>query len=230
MSNSTCRSLLDPSRPLAVRISWPTLATILLVGTPGVILLAAFRPTSAKTNAQGTESPSVARPEEAPAAAAKTKPDAGPNKVTPVAADKQAATTAGPVLTMRGTAFLPNGSVAKDVVLEQSPGTDSSDVMSATMTEGQFEIRTTGTKIFPANTAAVLIRTPDWNFQALLKMETRTLRSQCAAPKRVTLAPANVIQVKVTDNTQPVADCPVQVDAGGFTSIWASRARMASPN
>jgi len=216
------RALLDLSRPLTVRVSWPTLAAILLVGIPVVILLAAFRPTSANTNEQGTESPSAARPKEAPAPAAKTKPDTGPRKVTPAAADKQATVTEGPVLTMRGTVLVPNGSVAKDAVLERSPENDSSDVVSATMIEGQFEIRTTGTKIIP-NPAAIVIRTPDWNFQASLKMESRTLRSECAAPKRVTLAPAKVVQVKVTDDKRAVADCHVQVEAGSYKYLGITR-------
>ena len=79
------RALLDLSRPLTVRVSWPTLATILLVGIPVVILLAAFRTTSANTNEQEPESPSAARPKEAPTPAAKAKPDTGPRKVTPAA-------------------------------------------------------------------------------------------------------------------------------------------------
>ena len=87
---------------------------------------------------------------------------------------------------MRGTVLMPNGSVAKDAVLERSPENDSTDVASATMTEGQFEIRTTGTKIIP-NPAAILIRTPDWNFQASLKMESRTLRHESSPLRKESL-------------------------------------------
>ena len=60
------RALLDLSKPLAVRVSWPALATILLVGVPVVSLLAAFSPTSVDANEQGTASPLAARPEEVP--------------------------------------------------------------------------------------------------------------------------------------------------------------------
>ena len=88
------------------------------------------------------------------------------------------------------------------------------------MTAGQFEIRTAGTNIMPA---AILFRTPDWNFQALLEIESRTLRSECAAPKRVTLAPAKVIKVKVTDGDRAVAACHVQVSASLHKYLGVTR-------
>ncbi len=208
------RALLDLSRPLTVRASRVALATILLVGIPVVILLAAFHPTRANTSEQGTTAPTAARPQEAAVPAAKTKPATGSAKVAPVTADEQA------VLSMKGTVLLPDGSVAKDAVLEQSPDIQPNDVLSATMTAGQFEIRTTGTNVMPA---VILFRTPDWNFQALLEMEGRTLRSECAAPKQITLAPAKVIKVKVTDGGRAVAACHVQVSASLHKYLGVTR-------
>ncbi len=217
------RALLDLSRPLSPRVSWPALATILLVGIPVVILLAAFRPTRANTNEPGTGPPRVDGRQEAPAPSAKAKPDTGPRNLTPGRAEEQATATESPILTMRGTVLLPDGSVAKNAVLERSPENDLSDLVSTTMIDGQFEIRTTGTKIIP-DTAAILIRTPDWSFQASLKMESRTLRSECAAVKRITLAPATVIRISVTDEKRAVADCHVQVEAGLHKYLGITRA------
>ena len=215
------RALLDLSKPLAVRVSWPALATILLVGVPVVSLLAAFSPTSVDANEQGTASPLAARPEESPPPAVRTKPDSEPTiAASALVADKKATVTEGLVLTMRGTVFLPNGSVAEDAVLEQSPEYDGSDVVSATIIEGQFEIRTTGTRINPPG---ILIRSPDWKLQASLNMGSHTLRSECAAPKRVTLVPAKVIQVKVTDGQTAVAGSHVQVEAGSYKYLAITR-------
>ncbi len=217
------RVLLDLTRPLALRVSWPALATILLVGIPVVILLAAFRPTRAHTDEQRTEAPSASQPKDAAVPPEQTKPDGEPKKVTPAGADRQSTTTEGPILMMRGTAFLPDGSVAKNAVLALSPGADWSDIVSATIADGQFEIRTTGTKFDPMSPTAILIRTPDSNFQALLIMNSRTLRSECAAPKGVALAQAKVIRVKVTDDKRAVSDCHVQLDAGCFKYLGQTR-------
>ena len=166
-------------------------------------------------------SPLAARPEECPPPAVRTKPDSEPTiAASALVADKQATVTEGLVLTMRGTVFLPNGSVAEDAVLEQSPEYDGSDVVSATIIEGQFEIRTTGTRINPPG---ILIRSPDWKLQASLNMGSHTLRSECAAPKRVTLVPAKVIQVKVTDGQTAVAGSHVQVEAGSYKYLAITR-------
>ena len=209
------RALLDLSRPLTVRASRSALAAILLVGIPVVILLAALRPTRANTSEQGTTSRAAARPQEPAASPAKAKPVTERAKVAPVAAVEQA------VLSMRGTVFLPDGSVAKEAVLEQSPDNEPGAVLSATITTGQFEIRTTGTNLMPAG---VLFRTPDWSFQALLVIQSRTLRSECAAPKRINLAPARVITVKVTDGDRIVAACHVQVSASLHKYLGITRA------
>ncbi len=207
------RALLDLSRPLTPRISRPALATILLVGMPLVILLAALRPSRANRNEQEAASPRVARARETTAPVAKKKSAGEPEQLTPAAIDEQG------FLTMRGRVFLPDGSVAQDAVLEQSPENEASDVR-ATINEGRFEIKTEGTKVNPA---VILFRTPDWNFQGLLEMESRTLRSECAGQKRITLAPAKFIKVKVTDGERAVADCHVQVSAGMYKYLGITR-------
>lgn len=118
-----------------------------------------------------------------------------------------------PVLKLKGTLLMPDGSVAKDVVLEHSEKS-ASDVLSATINQGQFEIKTTGTNL---NNPPILFRTADWNLQALLTIGGHTLRTQCATPQRITLAPTKVIRVKVIDGTKAVAHAHVQVRTGLFT-------------
>ncbi len=199
------RALLDLSRPLTASVSRPARAAILLVGIPALVLLGAFRPTRAHTNEQRTASPAVAELKQTPAAESTAKLSGEPTHIAPAAADQKT------ILTMTGTVFLPDGSVATDAVLERSPDDEPDDVVSVKMIEGEFEIRSAGTRLMPAS---ILFRTPDWSAQAFLEMESRTLRSECAAPKRITLAQAKLIRVKVTDGKRAVADCHVQVSSG----------------
>jgi beta-lactamase regulating signal transducer with metallopeptidase domain len=198
--------LLDLSEPLTARASWPSLATIALVATAACVLLAAIRLTPARANEKQTTARSGAlRIDNSPA-----KVPAELEKAAEAVTEKQATVADGPVLTLRGAVFLPDGSVAKDAILERSPDDGSGDLLSAQMTEGHFAIKTTGTSDEPTT---VLIRTSDSNFQAFLQVEARALRSECSIAARVTLAPARVIQVKVNDGKRSVANAHVQVDA-----------------
>ncbi len=199
-------SLLDLSTPLTARASRSSLAAIALVGAAAVVLLAAIRLTPANANEKQTKARSGAVRPNRPAA----KVTAEPEPAQDAASEKQAIVTGGPVLILKGTAFLPDGSVAKHAVLDRSPADESRNVLSATIVEGQFAIKTNGTSL---ESPVFLIRTPDWNFQASLQLEGRTLRSECSSPQRVSLAPARVIPVKITDGERAIANAHVQVEA-----------------
>ena len=113
-----------------------------------------------------------------------------------------------PILTIRGTVVMPDGTVAKDAIIEQSSDSYSNDLISATITDGQFEIKTTGTKF---NATGHLIRTADGEFQALVRLADHTLRRQLLEPMKVTLTRSKVIRVKITDDGRVVAKCNVEL-------------------
>ena len=200
------QALLDPSQPLSAQISWRTMGTMLLIGTPLIVLLAALHPTFAHLDG-AEKSDSTKEPQNAiPAADQQLEP----------------ATVEGPMMTLRGTVVMPDGSVAKDAVLEREPSSGSTDVLSATLADGRFEIQTRGNRVNPSG---FLIRTPDWSLQAPLHCRERTLRIDCASSMKLTLAPTKTVHVKVvTREQQPVADSRVQVVAGSYSYQGKTRA------
>lgn len=123
-------------------------------------------------------------------------------------------------VTIRGTLLLPDGSIAKDAVLEQPPQ-DSSDIVSATITNGEFEVKTTGTKL---NSLGLLCRTGDGSHQTLLSLRGDAIRPMCASPQRVTLSPSKTIRVIVSDRGQAVPDARVEFSTGTFEFTGKTRA------
>ncbi len=202
------RALLDVSRPLAARTSWSALAAILLLGIPTALLIAAADPTAVPKAEEG----------KAVVAASPVQGDAAPETLAKsVAAESTQPSADGPILTLRGTVFMPDGSVAKDAILEQSAlDMGGSAALSATITEGRIEIRTPATRF---NQPEILLRTPDGSFQTLLDIGGHQLRTEYANPKRVLLSPTKVIHVHVTDDKQPVASAKVQVMVGSYNFI-----------
>ena len=199
------RALLDLSRPLTPRVSRPALATIVLVGIPVVILLAAFRTTRANTGEQGPTSRAAVRGQEAAAPAAKTKPAAGSAKVAPGAVDGQV------YLTMRGTVVMPDGSVAKDALLEQSLDNEPNEVAKRVDDRRPIRDQNRGHER-QSNGHSVPNSRLEFSGSSG-NGEPHTPQRKCRARNESPLAPAKVIKVKVTDGERAVAACHVQASA-----------------
>ncbi|MBS0202614.1 MAG: thioredoxin family protein [Planctomycetes bacterium] len=186
--------LLDETAELTERITGRSSALIRLFGIPAAIMMVAVHPMAAPSQDQ----PVASQP-----------PGLRPAKSKLVHLQPRVQVD-GPILTIRGTILRPDGSVAKDAVLEQSgPG----DVVSATIRDGQYEIRSTGTLLNPPS---ILCRNPSGSLQSLIQVGGYTLRSDCQTAKTITLAPTKIIRVKVTDEQKIVDSAHVQVEAGSF--------------
>jgi len=213
------RALLDLSRPLADRISWPALMLVLLVGLPAALGIGLVRPTAAAQDAATQK----AAPQTAATPPNETKAAAPPQQTDPPLSKSEDASPPGtplPVLTIQGTAVLPDGTVAKDAVLEPTEE-GPSGVLSAEITEGRFKIRTTGTVMNPPNLGC---RTPDGAFQARLLMQGHTLRQMSRGPLRLTLEPAQIVRVTVREGERPAGAAHVQVRTDSGNSRGATNA------
>ena len=204
------RSLLNVSRPLASRASLTSLAVILMLGVPSALLIAAAEPDAAPEAKEQTATipPPPPTAKEAPAPAA----PAVPAKEAPNQPPFEA-----PILTLRGTAYLPDGAVAKDAVILESQFQEEghkNDIISATISEGNFEIKTTASDTRPV---CLLLRTSDRKAMAILPTIGQFLRADYATPRKVVMSPAKTIRVHVSDDKIPVENATVQLDIGGYS-------------
>lgn len=117
----------------------------------------------------------------------------------PVVADDD--TPISPVFTILGTVLLPDGRVAKDAILEPTTNPLAKEIISATMTDGQFDIQTSGATV---NSFGSVIRTDDDEYQATIQFSDHFLRSKCVQPMTVVLEPTRLVQVQVVHNQKPV--------------------------
>lgn len=209
------RSLLNVSRPLTSRASLTSLAVILMLGVPSALLIAAVEPGAAP---QAKEQPADIPP---PPPLAKE----APVPAVPVVAANAVANPPpfeNPVFTLRGTAYLPDGTVAKDAVIEQSQfqkERSENRIVSATISEGNFEIKIAGSE---SDRASLLLRTPDGQAMTTLNTDGPFLRTEYATPRKVIMSPAKTIRVHVTDDQSPVGNATVQLESGGCTFIAKS--------
>lgn len=204
------RSLLNASRPLTSRASLPSLIAILILVVPSALLIAAAEPdTSPPAQTQTAD-----RPPQPP-----TAQDA-PTPVAPAAPAKEDLNQPpfkDPILTLRGTAYLPDGTLAKDAVIERSSfAPEGCSILSEEISEGQFAIRTTASRLIEP---WILLHTPDRQFQTLIKPSGSQLRTDFMKPAQVTLSPARLIRVYVTDGNTPVPEANVCVYVGLFSRL-----------
>ena len=124
--------------------------------------------------------------------------------------DPQSTDDGEPVLILRGKAVMPDGSIAKDAIIEYVGSYDGTDVKAATIKDGRFAIRATGRQL---NAPTTLISTPDGSHMAMVVTHRHALRSDCNTERVVALNPAKMISVKVTREGQLALNAKVQIRA-----------------